>query len=104
MITLTFSYNEYKKTNTYELKCDAVDGSPFVKDADDVFLNIASPSDMSLLPDTPSGALYRSNTITLIFRENTTVEYTKADIEKQIAELNKVVLSDVVDSILFESL
>jgi len=91
MINLTFSEKEVKNTNTYELTCTAVGGSPFVLDKDDVFLNIASPADMVLISATPDGeSLYRGATITLIFREEHTKLFTIDNIEKQVAELNSI--------------
>jgi hypothetical protein len=71
---------------------------------DDEFLNIASPADMLLLPDTPSGDLYRAASITLIFRAESVRELAEENIQEQIAELNSVTLSDQTDQILYSNI
>ena len=103
MIELSFTYEEVKATNTYEMTCVATGGSPFVKDSDDVFLNIATPSDMALLPDTPGGGLYRSDTITMIFRDDTTRQFTVNNIEEQIGQLNTITLADINGATLYSN-
>ena len=104
MIVISFSEKSVKSTHTYELTCTAEGGSPFVRDASGDFLNIASPADMLLLPDAPTGdSTYRDSEIVLIFRDSDTVSYTKDNIIEQIAQLNTVTLNNVSGAVLFSN-
>jgi len=104
MIDLAFEEKDVKNTHTFELTCEAESGSPFVMDENDEFLNVASPADMALLPDTPGGSLYRTDEITLIFRDIYTREYTRENVSAQVAQLNEITLSDLSDVILFSNI
>jgi hypothetical protein len=104
MITLAFSYNEVKNTHTYELTCVASGGKPFIKDVTDTFLNIASPADILIIPDTSGGPLYRDDTITMIFRDPATRQFTEDNITEQIAELNSITLTAQTGAVLFSKI
>lgn len=105
MITLAFTEKEVRNTHTYELVCNAEGGNPFVKDADDIFLNIASPSDMILHPDTPDGTrIYRDSTVTLIFRDRSTMDFTRDNMQEQIDALNKIILEEKTNELLFSNI
>ena len=104
MITLDFSYKEVKPTHTFELTCLAIGGNTFVKDDTDTFLNIASPADMILIPDVKGSSLYRDDTITLIFRDSQTREFTEKNIREQVTQLNNVTLTDQTDQVLYSKL
>lgn len=103
MITLEFSYTEVPKTHTYEMTCVASGGSPFVKDKDSVFLNVASPSDMRILPDTPGSELYRDSEVAMLFRCAETRDLAASNIGEQVAELNSIHLSDKIGEVLFDN-
>ena len=105
MIEIVFSEKSIEKTHTYELTCTATGGSPFVKNDDNEFLNIASPADMLLLPDSSQGTgLFRDSEITLIFRDSDTIVYTKDNITEQIKQLNAVTLTDITGATLFTNI
>ena len=105
MITVTFGRKEDKTVNNFELICHADGGSPFVFSASDVFQNIASPADMMLLSDTPDGVhYYRSADLSLIFRAESTMDYTEENIQKQLDELNQIELSDLSGETLFSNI
>ena len=105
MIVISFSEKSVENTHTYELTCTAEGGSPFVRDTSGEFLNIASPADMLLLPDAPTGdSLYRDSEIVLIFRDSDTVAYTKDNILEQITQLNAVTLNNVSGATLFSNI
>lgn len=104
MITLAFTDKDVDNTHTYELTCTATGGSPFVMDSNDDFLNIASPADMLLIPDVAGGSLYRTDTITMIFRAKSVRQLSQENIEEQIAELNSIDLTAQTNQVLFSNL
>jgi len=103
LITIDITTKDVANTHTYELSVQASDGKPFVKDANDVFLNIASPADMLLVPDAPGASMYRDDHITMIFRDKYTREFSIKNIEEQIAELNSINLTEQNGVTLFDN-
>lgn len=103
MITLDFNYEEFKDTHTFETTCVASGGKPFVKTASNIFLNIASPADMLLIPDAPSGGMHRDDTVTMIFRDSDSRKFTVDNMEEQIGSLNEIDLSSVNDVVLYSN-
>ena len=105
MIILDFTYDEDKSTGTYEMKCVASGGNPFVKDDKDRFVNIASPADMRLLPDSkPVTGMWRDSEIAMLFRESATRDYTKSSVEKQVAAINGTTLAETSGAVLFSNI
>lgn len=109
MITLDFEYHNDSLSGDCSFKCTASGGSPFLKRvSDDVFINVASPADMELYPDSkPQGAtdgLWRSDVINMIFRSKSVRDEAVKSVEEQVADLNSITLSEITGGVLYSNI
>ena len=104
-MALVFEIEDMKESTGEALvKATEDENAVFVYNELNEFVNIATPSEMLTLPDSPAvGGNYRKNSIEIIVRDVYTAASVEEDIKQQVGSLLRNLITPANGAVLFDN-